>query len=62
MEIVVLNNIYTSEFQAVAVTPGIFTLPPTKAFDVEFPEVMGLSAAGILPVSVCYDAHLFKIF
>ena len=32
--------------QAAVVTEGVFTLPPTKAFDVQTPEIMGLSAAG----------------
>jgi hypothetical protein len=33
-------------FKAVAATPGQFVLPPVKAYAVQQPEVMGLSAAG----------------
>jgi hypothetical protein len=33
-------------FKAVAATPGKFVLPPVKAYAVQQPEVLGLSAAG----------------
>ena len=38
-------------YEAVAVTRGVFTLPPAKAFAALQPEVMGLSAGGALQVS-----------
>ncbi|KAF8068259.1 hypothetical protein HT031_001946 [Scenedesmus sp. PABB004] len=33
-------------FKAIAATPGVFVLPPVKAYAVAAPEIMGLSAAG----------------
>jgi hypothetical protein len=39
-------------YDAVAVTRGLFALPPAKAFAALQPEVMGLSAGGALQVSV----------
>ena len=39
-------------YDAVAVTRGVFALPPAKAFAALQPEVMGLSAGGALQVSV----------
>lgn len=37
-------------FKAVAATMGTFALPPVKAYVVDQPEVMGLSAAGLFTV------------
>jgi hypothetical protein len=34
------------KFKAIAATPGEFVLPPVKAYAVQQPELMGLSAAG----------------
>jgi hypothetical protein len=34
------------KFKAIAATPGTFVLPPVKAYSVQQPELMGLSAAG----------------
>jgi stage V sporulation protein SpoVS len=34
------------KFKAIAATPGVFVLPPVKAYSVQQPELMGLSAAG----------------
>jgi hypothetical protein len=41
-------------YQAVAVTTGVFVLPPTKAYVVKQPELMGLSYAGSFLVSEEY--------
>lgn len=42
---------HTVSYEALVVTSGDFSLPPAKAFVIEQPEVMGLSAGGKIRVA-----------